>query len=69
MARWAVFSCSYNGWADAPEDEREALDAYECGVAEVDATSAREQTLIPQNTSSIVCRLRQYLTRLLDTLG
>ena len=22
-------SCDYNGWNDAPEDEREALDAYE----------------------------------------
>jgi hypothetical protein len=21
--------CDYNGWNDAPEDEREALDAYE----------------------------------------
>jgi hypothetical protein len=25
----AVLSCSYNGWTDAPEEEREALDAYE----------------------------------------
>lgn len=24
-----MLSCSYNGWTDAPEDEREALDAYE----------------------------------------
>jgi hypothetical protein len=23
--------CDYNGWADAPEDEREALDALELG--------------------------------------
>jgi hypothetical protein len=24
-----VFSCDYNGWADVPEEEREAIDAYE----------------------------------------
>jgi hypothetical protein len=24
-----VFSCNYNGWADIPEDEREAIDAFE----------------------------------------
>jgi len=23
--------CDYNGWADAPEDEREALEALELG--------------------------------------
>jgi hypothetical protein len=27
-----MFSCDYNGWADVPEDEREALDAFEAGV-------------------------------------
>jgi hypothetical protein len=31
-----VLSCDYNGWNDAPEDEREALDAYEAA-----ATKAR----------------------------
>ena len=25
----AVFSCDYNGWADMPEAEREAIDAFE----------------------------------------
>ena len=25
-------SCDYNGWNDAPEDEREALDAYEAAA-------------------------------------
>ncbi len=25
--------CDYNGWADAPEDEREALEALELGPA------------------------------------
>jgi hypothetical protein len=25
----AVFSCDYNGWADVPEEEREAIDAFE----------------------------------------
>jgi hypothetical protein len=24
-----VFSCDYNGWADVPEEEREAIDAFE----------------------------------------
>ncbi len=24
-----MFSCDYNGWADVPEDEREAIDAFE----------------------------------------
>jgi hypothetical protein len=24
-----VLTCDYNGWNDTPEDEREALDAYE----------------------------------------
>ena len=28
----AVLSCDYNGWNDAPEDEREALDAYEAAA-------------------------------------
>jgi hypothetical protein len=25
----AMFSCDYNGWADVPEEEREALDVFE----------------------------------------
>jgi hypothetical protein len=25
-------SCDYNGWNDAPEDEREALDTYEAAA-------------------------------------
>ena len=24
-----MFSCDYNGWADVPEEEREAIDAFE----------------------------------------
>jgi hypothetical protein len=24
-----VFSCDYNGWADVPEEEREAIEAFE----------------------------------------
>jgi hypothetical protein len=35
-----VLSCDYNGWNDAPEDEREALDAYEA-AAEKASLSAR----------------------------
>jgi len=27
-----MLSCDYNGWNDTPEDEREALDAYEAGA-------------------------------------
>jgi N-ethylmaleimide reductase len=34
-------SCDYNGWNDTPEDEREALDAYE---AEAEKTA--EATLV-----------------------
>ena len=26
-----MFSCDYNGWADVPEDEREALEIFEAG--------------------------------------
>jgi hypothetical protein len=26
--RWTVLSCDYNGWNDAPEDEREWLDQF-----------------------------------------
>jgi hypothetical protein len=32
-----VFSCDYNGWADVPEDEREAIDAFD---------AARQPTVI-----------------------
>ena len=24
-----MFSCDYNGWADVPEEEREAIEAFE----------------------------------------
>ena len=24
-----MFSCDYNGWADVPEEQREAIDAFE----------------------------------------
>jgi hypothetical protein len=27
-----VFSCDYNGWADMPEEEREAIAAFEASV-------------------------------------
>jgi hypothetical protein len=26
--RWTVLSCDYNGWNDAPEDEREWFDQF-----------------------------------------
>jgi hypothetical protein len=28
-----MLSCSYNGWTDFPEEEREALDAFEAAQA------------------------------------
>jgi hypothetical protein len=36
-----VLSCDYNGWNDAPEDEREALDAYEAAAEKARVRSAR----------------------------
>ncbi len=39
-----MFSCDYNGWADVPEEEREAIDAFEVeetAAAEMLATGAR----------------------------
>ena len=27
-----MLSCNYNGWADAPEEEREGLQAYEAAA-------------------------------------
>jgi len=32
-----MLSCDYNGWTDAPEDEREELDRYFSGVVRPDA--------------------------------
>ena len=34
-----MFSCDYNGWADVPEAEREAIDAFEAGLTAVLGTS------------------------------
>jgi hypothetical protein len=28
-----MFSCDYNGWADVPEEEREAIEAFEAAHA------------------------------------
>jgi hypothetical protein len=36
-----MLSCDYNGWNDAPEDEREALDAYETAAEKAKSPSAR----------------------------
>jgi hypothetical protein len=33
-----MFSCDYNGWADVPEEEREALDAFETNSAAPEVT-------------------------------
>jgi hypothetical protein len=27
-----MLSCDYNGWADVPEEEREAIDAFEAAL-------------------------------------
>jgi hypothetical protein len=35
-----VFSCDYNGWADVPEDEREALEVFEAGLLRLVRLSA-----------------------------
>jgi hypothetical protein len=43
-----VFSCDYNGWADVPEDEREAIEAFE---------SAREISANPQPSLPILISL------------
>jgi hypothetical protein len=39
LVTWSepVFSCDYNGWADVPEEEREAIEAFE-SVSQVAAT-------------------------------
>lgn len=29
MKEQTMLSCDYNGWADVPEEEREAVDVYE----------------------------------------
>jgi hypothetical protein len=34
-------SCDYNGWNDTPEDEREALDAYEAAAEKARVTQTR----------------------------
>jgi hypothetical protein len=36
----AVISCGYDGWTDAPEDEREGLDIVEAGWEEAVLSSA-----------------------------
>ena len=36
-----MFSCDYNGWADVPEEEREAIEAFEA------ALRAQRPSLIP----------------------
>ena len=36
-----MLSCDYNGWTDAPEDEREELDCYFSDVVRPDAEAGR----------------------------
>jgi hypothetical protein len=46
-----VLSCDYNGWNDAPEDEREALEAYEAAAAKARSPSARARLCRPAVTT------------------
>ena len=39
-----MFSCDYNGWADVPEDEREAIEAFELST---DAGADLPKRVIP----------------------
>jgi hypothetical protein len=39
-----VFSCDYNGWTDVPEDEREAIEAFELST---DAAPELAKRVIP----------------------
>ena len=41
-----MFSCTYNGWGDAPEDEREALDAYDAAVARTELVRPPEPAIL-----------------------
>jgi hypothetical protein len=51
-----MFSCDYNGWADVPEEEREAIDAYESEnpAAELTAYTSLEPRLmwVPARTGA-----------------
>ena len=52
-SRWrevTVLVCDYNGWADAPEEEREALDGLDFGPAS--QTERRRQPRAPAPTAS-----------------
>jgi hypothetical protein len=42
-----MLSCDCNGWSDTPEDEREALDAYEAAAEKERADSARASVREP----------------------
>jgi hypothetical protein len=39
-----MFSCDYNGWADVPEEEREAIEAFEA------ALRVQRASLVPPST-------------------
>jgi len=41
-----MFSCTYNGWGDAPEDEREALDAYDDAVTRMELVHPPESAML-----------------------
>jgi hypothetical protein len=42
-----MFSCDYNGWADVPEEEREAADAFEIEKNAAAVLHARELAFRP----------------------
>ena len=54
-----MLSCDYNGWNDTPEDEREALDAYEAGAEK--ARSLRP--IVPRDARSRPRGLSSRLSR------
>jgi len=49
-----MLSCDYNGWTDAPEDEREELDRYFSDVARPDAGVGRPAGRNGSSTAAVL---------------
>ena len=50
-----MFSCDYNGWADVPEEEREAIQAFEAaqrvqGISAVLPVIVHDSRALPLST-------------------
>jgi hypothetical protein len=43
-----MISCSYNGWTDLPEEEREAMDAFEAAHAIAAPVPIARMLLLPR---------------------